>query len=117
PQSPSSSSITHRRNAPLFNQSHGGQTNLVHSAALSTQPPAGAESSLLPPTSPTRKTSRTSTFTLLSKQRPPTGNSSWKRLTPGQFGQPKSWLLESLPIAFPPYPTPQPPLRLTTLSS
>src|SRR5205807_9766736 len=77
-ESPPSSSITHRRNAPLFNQSHGGQTNLVHSAVLSTQPLAGAESSLIPPTSPTRKTSRTNTFTLSSKQRPPTGNSSWQ---------------------------------------
>src|SRR5205807_9003729 len=78
-QSPLSSSTTHRRNVPPFNQSHGGQTNSVHSAALSTQLLAGAESSLLIPTSPTRKTSRTSTFMLSSKQRPPTGNSSWQR--------------------------------------
>src|SRR5437588_11138848 len=77
-QYPPSSSITCQRNAPLFNQSHGGQTNLVRSAALSTQPLAGAESSLLPPTSPTRKTSRTSTFTLSSRQRPSTGNSFWQ---------------------------------------
>src|SRR5205807_1062648 len=76
--SPPSSSTTHGRNAPLFNQSHGGQTNSVHSAMLSTQPAAGAESSLPPPTSTTPKTSRTSTFTRLSKQKPPTGNSSWQ---------------------------------------
>src|SRR5207237_3065605 len=77
-QYPPSSSITHRRNAPLFNQSHGGQTNLVRSAALSTQPPVGAESSLLPSTSTTEKTSRISTFTLASIQRPPNANSSWQ---------------------------------------
>src|SRR5205807_1343893 len=67
------------RKRHAFSQSHGGQTNLVHSTMLSTQPPAGAESSLLPPTSATRKTSRTSTFTLSSKQRPPTGNNLWQR--------------------------------------
>ena len=75
-QSPLSSSTTHRRKAPPFNQIHCGQTNLVHSAGLSTQLLAGAESSLLPPTLPTRKTSRKSTFTLSNRQRPPTGNSS-----------------------------------------
>src|SRR5205807_7137558 len=40
-QSPLCSSTTHRRNAPPFNPSHGGQTNLVHSAVPSTQLPAG----------------------------------------------------------------------------